>query len=85
MIDGDVPFAEDGWRQIRIGEVDYRFAERCDRCMVTTIDPDSLEHGKEPIRTLARHRKRDGKTWFGVRLVPLSVGLLSVGDPVVVS
>ena len=82
VIDGDVPFAEDGWRQIRIGEVDYRFAEHCDRCMVTTIDPDSLAHGKEPIRTLALHRKWDGKTWFGVRLVPLSTGRLSIGDAV---
>ena len=82
VIDGDVPFAEDTWRLIRIGDVRYRFAERCDRCVVTTIDPLTLSHGKEPIRTLARHRKWDGKTWFGIRIVPLTEGSLSAGDEV---
>lgn len=83
VLDGsDEPFAEDGWRTIRIGDVEHRFAELCDRCVVTTIDPETLVHGKEPIRTLARHRRWDGKTWFGVRIVPLTAGRISVGDPV---
>lgn len=83
VVDGvDVPFAEDRWRQLTIGNVSYRFAEHCDRCVVTTIDPHTLQHGKDPIRTLARHRKWDGKTWFGIRIVPLSVGSLAVGDAV---
>lgn len=83
VIDGiDEPFAEDGWRAFRIGDVRYRFAEHCDRCVVTNIDPRTLKHGKEPIRTLARHRKWDGKTWFGIRIVPLDSGALSVGDTV---
>jgi len=83
VVEGDIEsFAEDDWRQIRIGEVDYRFAEHCDRCVVTTIDPLTLGHGKEPIRTLARHRKWDGKTWFGIRIIPLSTGTISVGDEV---
>lgn len=86
VIDGsDVPFAEDDWRTLRIGDVDYRFAEHCDRCVVTTIDPVTLAHGKEPIRTLARHRKWDGKTWFGVRMVPLTTGTIAVGDTVTVA
>ncbi len=85
VIDGDIePFAEDDWRRIRIGDVDYRFAEHCDRCVVTTIDPQTLAHSKEPIRSLARHRRWDGKTWFGIRIIPLSTGTVSVGDDVVV-
>jgi uncharacterized protein YcbX len=77
-----VPFAEDDWRRIRIGDVTYRFAEHCDRCVVTMIDPVSLERGKEPIRTLARRRKWAGKTWFGIRIFPLTTGTLSLGDAV---
>lgn len=85
VVDGDIaPFAEDGWKRIRIGNVAYRFAEHCDRCVVTTIDPLTLKHGKEPIRTLARHRKWDGRTWFGIRIIPLGTGMLSMGDEVVV-
>lgn len=83
VIDGDEPFAEDTWATVRIGDVEYRTAETCDRCVVTTIDPETLERGKEPMRTLARHRRWDGKTWFGTRLVPLGDGELRLGDAVV--
>jgi uncharacterized protein YcbX len=83
VVEGAVaPFAEDEWRHLHIGDVDYRFAEHCDRCVVTTIDPLTLHHSKEPIRSLARHRKWDGKTWFGIRIIPLNTGTLSVGDEV---
>jgi len=81
VVDGPVaPFAEDHWRVLGLGDVRYRFAEHCDRCVVTTIDPATLVHGKEPIRTLARHRKWDGETWFGIRIVPLGTGKIAVGD-----
>lgn len=76
------PFDEDRWARIRIGTVTYRFAEQCDRCVLTTIDPDTLVHGKEPLRTLARHRRRDGKTWFAVRVIPESTGTIRIGDDV---
>lgn len=82
VIDGEEPFAEDGWPTVRIGDVELRTAETCDRCVMTTIDPETLERGKEPMRTLARHRRWDGKTWFGTRLVPLGDGELHVGDEV---
>ena len=38
--------------------------------MLTTIDPDTAAKGKEPIATLARSRRWDGKVWFGVNLIP---------------
>ncbi|MCW4602894.1 MOSC domain-containing protein [Janibacter indicus] len=83
VIDGDEPFAEDAWPTVRVGEVEYRTAEVCDRCVMATIDPVTLTTGPEPTRTLSRHRKWDGKTWFGTRLVPLGPGELRVGDEVV--
>lgn len=83
VVDGDLDaFVEDTWRTIRIGQVDHRFAELCDRCVVTTIEPATLERGKEPIRTLARHRRWSGSTWFGIRIVPLTTGTIAVGDKV---
>jgi uncharacterized protein len=87
VVDGDVPFDEDRWHSVRIGHLTYRASELCDRCVMTTIDLDSLETTKEPVRTLARHRRWDGQTWFGVRLVPElgpgGTGLVRVGDDVV--
>lgn len=83
VLDGPVaPFAEDGWTRVRIGAVDFRVAERCDRCSLTLIDPVTLTSGREPIRTLARHRRWDGKVWFGIRLIPVGAGEIRVGDPV---
>jgi uncharacterized protein YcbX len=67
---------------VRIGDVTYRFAEHCDRCVMTTIDPATTATGKEPLRTLARHRRWGGKTWFGIRLVPTARGTLAPGDDV---
>jgi hypothetical protein len=84
VVDTEVPFDEDRWTRLRIGTVAFRAVKRCDRCVLTTIDPETLESGKEPIRTLARHRRWDGKVWFGVNLVPDGVGTISVGDDVTV-
>ncbi|RXZ45869.1 MOSC domain-containing protein, partial [Agromyces binzhouensis] len=90
VVDGDAPFAEDAWTRVRIGGVRFRFGEVCDRCVMTTIDPETLARGKEPIRTLAKHRKWDGATWFGVRLIPeldgagasASAHRIAIGDEV---
>lgn len=79
---GLAPFAEDAWRSVRLGEVTYRITEPCDRCVMTTLDPATTRAGKEPIRTMARHRRWEGKTWFGMRLIPTSTGRLAVGDDV---
>ncbi len=90
IVDGDpdAPFAEDGWPFVRLGDVRFRVSGVCDRCVMTTIDPVTLVRGKEPIRTLAKHRRWDGKTWFGVWLVPdlaasAADPVIRVGDPVV--
>lgn len=87
VVDGEdlEPFAEDAWRRLRIGQVEYRFAEHCDRCVLTTVDPHTRARGKEPLRSLARHRRWDGKVWFGVRVTPVGTGSVAVGDEVVVT
>jgi uncharacterized protein YcbX len=83
VIEGAEPaFAEDGWSTVRVGQVGFRIGEHCDRCVLTTIDPKSLDKGKEPIRTLARHRRWDGKVFFGIRLIPTDTGPIRVGDPI---
>ncbi|MGR6918362.1 MOSC domain-containing protein [[Actinomadura] parvosata] len=84
VIDGAPPYAEDAWRELRIGPLTFRVTEHCDRCAATTYDPVTFAQGKEPLRTLARHRRWDGKTWFGIRLVPRGRGELRLGDPVTV-
>jgi uncharacterized protein len=76
------PHAEDGWTHFRLGPVPCRGVKPCARCAVTTVHTETGERGKEPLRTLATYRARDGKVWFGQNVVPDGVGTLSVGDPV---
>lgn len=87
VVAGAKPFDEDSWSRVRIGDVDFRTTMVCDRCVMTTIDRSDLRTGKEPIRTLARHRKWDGATWFGIRLTPLlplpDGAVIRIGDEVV--
>jgi uncharacterized protein YcbX len=70
VVAGAPAWAEDGWRRLRIGPVSFRNVKGCDRCVFTTVDPDSGAKGHEPLFALARHRRRDGKVWFGVNLIP---------------
>nr|WP_255465741.1 MOSC domain-containing protein [Cellulomonas sp. APG4] len=83
VVDGGLePFVEDGWTHVTIGALGFRVSELCDRCPIPGIDPETRQVTAEPLRALARHRRRDGRTWFGVRLVPEATGRLAVGDAV---
>ncbi|WP_030753638.1 MOSC domain-containing protein [Streptomyces griseus] len=82
VVDGTAPWAEDGWTRLSVGEVTFRVAKPCGRCVVTTTDQATAERGKEPLRTLGRHRKLDGRLVFGQNLVPEHTGTVRVGDPV---
>ena len=85
VVDGEEPFAEDRWHELRVGDVRFRVAKPVSRCVMTTLDPATLTTAKEPTRTLARHRLVDGKTMFALHLLPLDEGRISVGDEVVAS
>jgi uncharacterized protein len=82
VVDGAAPFAEDDWPEVRVGGVRFRVPKGCDRCAITTVDPDTGVTGREPLRTLATFRRRDGAVWFAINLIPDGEGTLKVGDPV---
>lgn len=84
VVQGAGAFAEDDWTRIRVGEVAMRLVKPSPRCVLTTVDPVTLTTGREPIRTLARHRRVDGKVMFAINAVPDGAGRIAVGDPVVV-
>ncbi|MCA9711564.1 MAG: MOSC domain-containing protein [Myxococcales bacterium] len=83
VVSGSEPFAEDEWSSLRIGAIDFAGVKRCDRCVLTTVDPWTGETGPEPLRTLATYRRWHGKVWFGMNLVPRDEGVLQVGDAIV--
>ena len=82
VVAGCEAFAEDGWRRIRIGELEFRVAKPCSRCIIPTIDPSTGQRGVEPLRTLSTYRKRGNKVYFGQNLIHETAGRLAVGTPV---
>jgi uncharacterized protein YcbX len=84
VIAGCPEYAEDSWREISIGGIDFRLPKPCSRCAVPTIDPETAETGKEPLTTLSRIRKWHNKVYFGQNALHNQCGELSVGDAVVI-
>jgi uncharacterized protein YcbX len=86
VVEGSAPFAEDGWKRIRIGEIEFRVVKPCSRCILTTIDPQTgvRSEDREPLTTLKTYREHDGEVMFGQNLVNDGVGRLEVGMPVTV-
>jgi uncharacterized protein len=82
VVEGAAAFAEDGWPRVRIGAVTFRNVKPCDRCVMTTVDPETGNKGAEPLRTLATYRAWGGAVWFGVNLIAENTGTLRVGDAV---
>ena len=82
VVEGCEPYAEDGWRRVRIGELTFRVAKPCSRCIIPTIDIDTATRSPEPLRTLMSYRKRDNKIYFGQNLIHDGPGRLEVDMPV---
>jgi|SRR5580658_6243261 MOSC domain-containing protein len=88
VLAGCKPFEEDGWNRIRIGEIVFRSAGPCTRCVITVTDQLTGERGVEPLRALGAFRRDPAEPSavnFGMNLVnETKSGVLRVGDPVAV-
>ncbi|MEZ5507559.1 MAG: MOSC domain-containing protein [Gammaproteobacteria bacterium] len=82
VIDGSAPYAEDGWRRIRVGSLEFIVAKPCSRCAIPTIDPLTAQKQPEVFKALKATRSRNGEVFFGQNLIPVGTGVISVGDPV---
>lgn len=82
VIAGTEPFAEDEWKKISIGNLDFEILKPCARCVLTTVNPETAKKGVEPLKTLATYRKSNNKIMFGQNVVATSFGTVREGDPV---
>ncbi|WP_417242380.1 MOSC domain-containing protein [Celeribacter sp.] len=86
VIEGDIaPWAEDTWRRIRIGSTVLRIVKPCERCVMTTQDPDTgvQTDRHEPLATLGKlHRSARGRIIFGQNAVVEEAGTVVLGDTV---
>lgn len=80
-------FAEDTWRHIRIGEVEFEVTKPCSRCIFTTVNPENAEKSakQEPLTTLKGYRQvANGDVMFGQNLIALNQGSIKQNDEVVI-
>ncbi|WP_439103743.1 MOSC domain-containing protein [Celeribacter marinus] len=84
VIEGDIaPWVEDTWRRIRIGSTILRIVKPCERCVMTTQDPDTgvQTDRHEPLATLGKlHRSARGRIIFGQNAVVEQTGTVVLGD-----
>lgn len=66
---GGQPFEEDGFKNFKIGFVDFTGIKPCARCVLTTRDPDSGVKGREPLDTLMTFRQEGTKILFGQNVI----------------
>ena len=87
-VDGDVDvdgsgsgdFPEDSWigRILRVGTLRMRVDQRDSRCVLVTIDPDTLHRNPEVLRAITLHR--DAK--LGVYGSTVAPGRVAIGDAI---
>lgn len=97
VVAGLSAFEEDKWeggRKIKIGDVLFRYLNRCGRCSLPIVNPKTGEKkGDEPLATLRRIRlpedrdpRYDRSPLFGINAAPDGdgVGVIREGDTVMV-
>jgi uncharacterized protein len=80
-IDGVRAWEEHGWvgRDVRVGDAVLRVDSLCERCVVTTRDPESGRTDAPVLKALAELRGKDDVT-FGVWCGVAAPGRVRVGD-----
>jgi uncharacterized protein YcbX len=82
VVSGCEAHAEDDWHRVKIGDLPFRLAKPCARCVVTTTDQTTGDRGAEPLRTLATYRLQGQQINFGQNIIHEGRGTLRVGDEV---
>jgi uncharacterized protein YcbX len=81
VVDADgSDFPEDSWvgRILRVGSLRMRIDQRDSRCVMVTIDPETLQQNPAVLHAIALHRD----TKLGVYGSTVEPGRVAMGDPV---
>jgi uncharacterized protein YcbX len=84
VVEGAAAWDEDFWGVVRVGDVRFRVAKPCERCVVTTVEQETgtRPDKNEPLRTLGVMRRDARGVMFGQNLIPLEEGEIFAGDAV---
>jgi uncharacterized protein len=83
VFSGGKPYEEDAWKEFSVGQNRFRAVKPCARCVLTTVNQDTGEKGREPLLTLSRYRKQEDRILFGENVIPIDHGKIQEGDEIV--
>ena len=79
VFSGGEPFEEDSMKEFEISGIRFYAVKSCARCVMTTIDQETAQQAKEPLKTLAAYRTLNKRICFGQNILFDKQGTISVG------
>jgi uncharacterized protein YcbX len=83
VISSLIAHEEDFFENFQIGNVKFKNAKPCGRCIMINNNPKNGIVKKEPLNTLSTYRKVDNSILFGTNVMSLNEGEISVGDTLI--
>lgn len=80
IVKGGEAHIEDRVRKLSVSETAWYGVKPCARCVMTTIDLETAQKGREPLLTLSKYRKVESKILFGENFIPMSECQIEVGQ-----
>ncbi len=84
VVDGLAAYGEEQVQHYEFASLQVRSVTVCERCIVTTMNQQTGEMGKEPLRTLSGYHRRAndyaGGIMFGMYVTATGDGSLKVGE-----
>ncbi len=89
VIENELAWDEDRWKQVQIGDIIFDIVKPCTRCVMTTLNPETGDSEGDALMRLMTRKRRSGDprvkgVLFGWNAVSRNIGQISVGDPITV-
>lgn len=75
-----VAHEEDFFDTFLIGNLKFKNAKPCGRCVMVNNNPQTASVSKEPLKTLSTYRTSNNNVYFGTNILCLNEGKIAVGD-----
>ena len=75
-----VAHEEDFFDIFQIGNLKFKNAKPCGRCVMVNNNPQTAIVSKEPLKTLSTYRTSNNNVYFGTNILCLNEGIIAVGD-----
>lgn len=80
LINTSLPHEEDFFDTFQIGNVKFKNAKPCARCVMINTNPKTGVVLKEPLKTLSTYRTSNNNVFFGINILCLNEGKIAIGD-----